>query len=113
MRQRYLFCTATRYAISFAGDPAKRNIRESQIAPAFNIGLSDEWFVTLYPSYDIRIDYGDPVSGQTGKLFLPADFAAGRNVTDNLVIKLELSVPIIKDCPVYNFKTEFRIVIKY
>jgi hypothetical protein len=48
--------------------------------------LPDKWFVTLYPSYDIRFNYGDPVSGQRGKLFLPADFAIGRNVTDNAVM---------------------------
>jgi len=43
--------------------------RES-IRPTLNSGLVDSWFVTLYPSYDIRINYGDPVSGQTRRLFL-------------------------------------------
>src|SRR6516165_1295387 len=69
------FVPAIRYAVSFAGRASKRDISEPQIAPTFNIGLPDKWFVTLYPSYDIRINYGEPVSGQTGKLFLPADFA--------------------------------------
>lgn len=107
------FVPAMRYAMSFAGSPATRNISEPQIAPTFNIGLPDKWFVTLYPSNDIRINYGDPVSGQTGRLFLPADFAVGRSLTDNLVMSLEIGVPIIKDYPVYDFKTELRIVIKY
>ena len=44
---------------------------------------------------------------------MPFDDAIGRDVTDNLVISLEISVPIIKDYPVYNFKTEARIVAKY
>jgi len=110
---RTYFIPAMRYAISFAGNPSKRNISQPQIAPTFNIGLPDKWFVTLYPSNDIRINYGDPVSGQTGRLFLPADFAIGKNVTDELVISLEIGVPIVRDYPVYDFKTELRIVVKY
>lgn len=76
------FVPAMRYAMSFAGDPSRRNISQPQITPTLNIGLLDRWFVTLYPSYHIRINYGDPVSGQTGRLFLPADVAVGRKVSD-------------------------------
>jgi hypothetical protein len=68
--------------------------------------------LTFYPSNDIRINYGDPIPGQTGRLFLPADFAIGRNLNDNVLLSLEIGVPIIKDYPVYDFKTEFRVVIK-
>ncbi len=102
-----------RYAISFAGDASRRNISEPQIAPTLNIGLPDHWFVTFYPSNDVRINFGDPVSGQTGRLFLPFDVLVGRKVTDNLVISLEASVPIVNDYPVYNFKTELRIVMQF
>ena len=69
--------------------------------------------MTFYPSYDIRINYGDPVSGQTGRLFLPFDVAIGRKVTDNLTMSIEVSVPMIKDYPVYDFKTQVRIVAKH
>jgi len=106
------FVPAIRYAVSFAGDPAKRNISEPQIAPTFNLDLPGPWYLTFYPSYDIRINYGDPVSGQTGRLFLPADVAVGYALTDKVSMSLEVSVPIIKDYPVYDFKTEFRVVIK-
>ena len=99
------FVPVVRYAISFAGDPSRRNISEPQIAPTFNIGLPDHWFVTFYPSYDIRINFGDPISAQTGRLFLPFDVAIGRKITDSLTISLEASVPIVNDYPVYNFKT--------
>ena len=106
------FVPVVRYAMSFAGDPSRRNISEPQIAPTLNISLPDRWFLTLYPSNDIRINCGDPVSGQTGRLFLPADFAIGLNLTDKVLLSLEIGVPIIKDYPVYDFKTEFRVVIK-
>ena len=107
------FVPFVRYAISFNGNPAKRTISEPQIAPTLNISLPERWFLTLYPSNDIRINYGDPISGQTGRLFLPADFAIGRNLNDKVLLSLEIGVPIIKDYPVYDFKTELRMVIKY
>ncbi len=106
------FVPKIRYAVSFAGDPTKRNISEPQIAPTFNVDLPGPWYLTFYPSYDIRINYGDPVSGQTGRLFLPADVAFGYALNDKIALSLEVSVPIIKDYPVYDFKTEFRVVIK-
>src|SRR5262249_11169342 len=60
---------------SFAGDPTKKNISNLQLWPMLNINLPDHWFFTLYPSADIRVNYGDPVTGQTGRLFLPFDFS--------------------------------------
>ena len=107
------FVPVVRYATSFAGDPSRRNISEPQIAPTFNVGLPDRWFVTFYPSNDIRINFGDPISGQTGRLFLPLDLAVGRNITDSLTISLEVSAPIVNDYPVYNFKTELRMIMRF
>jgi hypothetical protein len=102
------FVPVIRYAISFAGDPMRRTISEPQIAPTLNIGLPDRWFVTFYPSNDIRLNYGTPISGQTGRLFLPLDAAVGKKFTNNLTVSLEGSVPIIKEYPVYDFKTELK-----
>jgi hypothetical protein len=33
----------------------------------------------------------------------------GRKLTKNLVLSLEVAVPIINDYPVYDFKTEVRL----
>jgi hypothetical protein len=57
-----------RYAVSIAGTSSTRDISELQIAPTLNVDFPERWFLTLYPSYDIRINYGDPISGQTGPL---------------------------------------------
>jgi hypothetical protein len=103
---------AMRYAVSVAGTHSTRDISELQMAPTFNLDLPGPWFLTLYPSYDIRINEGVPVSGQTGRLFLPADAAVGYRLSDRLSISLEGSVPIVKDYPVYDFKLELRIVFK-
>ena len=102
-----------RYDISFAGDPSKKNISNLQFAPTVKFGLPDHWFLTFYPSADIRVNYGDPVTGQTGRLFLPFDVQIGRKLTKDLVLSLEVGVPIIKDYPVYNFKTEVRLNILF
>jgi hypothetical protein len=107
------FVPSMRYALSFAGDPSRRSISEPQIAPTLNIGLPNRWFVTFFPSNDIRINYGDPIAGQTGRLFLPFDAAVGRKVADKLTVSLEVSVPIVKDYPVYNFKSELRLSVQF
>jgi len=98
-----------RYDVSFAGDPSKKNISNLQFAPTVNFGLPDHWFVSLYPSADIRVNYGDPVTGQTGRLFLPFDVEIGRKLTKDMVLSLEVGVPIVKDYPVYDFKTIVRL----
>jgi hypothetical protein len=95
--------------MSFAGDPEARRISEPQIAPTLNIDLPGPWFFTFYPSNDIRINFGQPKSGQTGRLFLPFDALIGAKLTNTLQISLEGAVPIVKEYPVYNFKTELRI----
>ncbi|MGB9118809.1 transporter [Bradyrhizobium sp.] len=102
-----------RYDTSFAGDPTRKNISNLQFAPAFNLGLPNRWFITLYPSADIRINLGDPIIGQTGRLFLPFDAKIGRDLSDNASLSFELGVPIIKDYPVYNIKTQVRLNMAY
>ncbi len=107
------FIALARYDVSFAGDPTKRNISNLQLAPEFNIALPNHWFFTFYPNPDIRINYGDAITGQTGRLFLPLDVMLGRNLTKDIIASIEVSVPIIKDYPVYNFKTEARFNLKF
>jgi hypothetical protein len=107
------FEPVVRWDVSFAGDPTRRNISNLQFAPTFNVGLPDRWYVTFYPSTDIRINFGDPVTGQTGRLFLPFDIRIGRKLSDNAALSFEVGVPIIKDYPVYNVKTEIRLNITY
>jgi hypothetical protein len=102
-----------RYDASFAGDPTKKTISNLQFAPTFNLGLPDQWFITFFPSADIRINLGDPITGQTGRLFLPFDARIGRKLSDNAALSFELGVPIIKDYPVYNIKTQVRLNITY
>jgi hypothetical protein len=83
-----------------------------KIAPTLNINLPQHWFVTFYPNPDIRINYGDPITGQTGRLFLPMDFMIGRDLTKTITMSLEIGVPLIRDYPVYDFKAVTRLNMK-
>ena len=59
------------------------------------------------------INYGAPIAGQTGRLFLPFDALIGAKLTNKLQISLEGSVPIVKDYPVYIFKVEARLRVLF
>ena len=102
-----------RYDVSFAGDPSKRNISNLQLAPTLNVDLPKRWFVTFYPNPDIRLNFGDPITGQTGRLFLPFDFMVGRTVMKDVTVSLEIGVPMIRDYPVYDFKAVTRLNVKF
>jgi hypothetical protein len=102
-----------RYDVSVAGDPTKKNISNLQFAPTLNIGLPDRWFVTFYPSTDIRVNYGDPITGQTGRWFVPFDIRVGKKLSETIALSLELGVPIVKDYPVYDFKAQARLNVTW
>jgi hypothetical protein len=102
-----------RYDVSVAGDPTKKNISNLQFGPAFSIGLPERWYVTFYPSEDIRINFGDPITGQTGRLFLPFDVRLGKKFSDNVALSLEIGIPIIRDYPVYDFKAQLRFDVTF
>ena len=45
----------------------------------------------------------------TGRLFLPLNFMVGWKPTEHTVISAEFGIPIIRDFPVYTFKTQLRV----
>jgi Putative MetA-pathway of phenol degradation len=102
-----------RYDVSFAGDPASRSINNLQFAPMVNFSLPERFFFTLYPSPDVRWNFGPPITGQTGRLFLPFDARIGRKFSKFLTVSLEVGVPIIKQYPVYDFTTQLRVDLKF
>jgi hypothetical protein len=102
-----------RYDVSVAGDPTKRNISNLQLAPTLNIGLPDRWYVSFYTSPDIRVNFGDPVTGQTGRWFIPFDIRVGKKLSETIALSVEVGVPILKDYPVYDFKTQVRLNVTW
>jgi hypothetical protein len=103
-----------RYDVSFASAvQSARNVSNLQFAPTLNLALPERWFVTFYPDPEIRYNFGDPLTGQTGRLFLPVDLMVGRDITKTFTVSLEMSVPVIKDYPVYDFRTVARVNITF
>jgi len=107
------FVPQVRYDVSFAGDPSRSRIKSLQFQPTLNIGIQNDWFLTLYPNADIRLNYGDPITGQKGRLFLPVDALIGHSVSPRTVISLEVGAPIVRDYPVYNFKTQVSLKVQF
>jgi hypothetical protein len=103
------FAPQVRYGIDFAGNDDGKMLRQLRIAPTLNINLPHRLLFTLYPSPDIRWNYGTPVRNQTGRLFLPLNFMAGWKPTEHTVISAEFGIPIIRDFPVYTFKVQLRV----
>ena len=103
------FAPQVRYGFDYGGNDEGPLLRQLRLMPTLNINLPHELFLTFYPSPDIRWNYGTPVPGQTGRLFLPLNFMIGWKPTEHTVISAEFGVPIIKEFPAYTFKTQVRI----
>jgi hypothetical protein len=95
------------YAFDVGGDPERGHVSELQLQPTLDWELSHGVFLNLFPSSDIRINLGAPHG--RGRLFFPFDVLAGIMVTPRLLTSLEVSVPIVKDYPVYDFKLEATV----
>lgn len=88
---------------------AHTNINELQFAPVINIPVTETWFVDLFPSTDIRYNLGEKREGDSGRWFVPFNFLVGTLLDKTTVASIEVSIPIIKDYDLYDFKTEFRL----
>jgi hypothetical protein len=58
------FAPQVRYGIDFSGNDNGSMLRQLRIAPTLNINLPHNLFFTLYPSPDIRLNYGTPVGAK-------------------------------------------------
>lgn len=103
------FAGLVRYDVSYAGEEDRRSISELQLAPILYIQLPDLWFVNLYPSSDIRYNFGSKRPGDSGRWFFPFNFMVGKMLTRSIVASVEIGVPIVDDYEVYDFKLEARI----
>jgi hypothetical protein len=98
------FAFGARYDWDFAGDDGRSHTSQLQFSPTLNIALPDRWFLTLFPSTDIRVDLEDG-----GKWFVPANFMIGKMLNKSTVASVEVGIPIIDDFDLYDFKVEARV----
>jgi len=103
------FLPEFRYSFTFAQSFASTPTSNLQFSPELRIALPDKWFFVLFPSTDIRYNFGAKVKTQTGRLFLPLDAQIGRAIGDRFITSLEVSAPIVDNYPVYRLKIELRL----
>jgi hypothetical protein len=98
------FQFTARYDSDIGGDDDRSHVSRLRFSPTLNVSLPDRWYVSLFPSQDFAVDFlkGD-------RWFVPADFLIGRNLTERIVASLEVSVPVIKEFTLYNFKLQARL----
>ncbi len=103
-----------RYAVDYAGSPKRNSISTLEMAPMFNWILPRDWFVTLYPSPDIQVNFQD-----RGAVFLPFDFMVGKTIPEKAVFSVECGAPMYHSGDLaqfyttYEFKVEVRIGFFY
>jgi hypothetical protein len=93
-----------RYDFDMGGYVGRSHVSRFRFSPTFSVALPDSWFFTLYPSQDIVVNM---LGGS--KWFVPADFSIGRNLSKRSVVSLEVSVPIVKEFILYEFKLQARV----
>ncbi|MEP6671189.1 MAG: hypothetical protein ABJF10_18655 [Chthoniobacter sp.] len=98
------FQPVVRYDFDAGGYGGRNHVSQLQFSPTLNIQLPDRWFLTLFPSQDIVVNN---IGGH--KWFLPADFLIGRNLDQRTVASVEVSIPIVKQFTLYDFKLEARV----
>jgi hypothetical protein len=93
--------------ILYAFDVGEPDSGELQLQPTLNVELPHGLFLNLFPNPDIRINLGEPKG--SGRLFFPFDALVGIMVTPALATSLEVSLPIVKAYPVYDFKLQAKV----
>jgi hypothetical protein len=102
------FQPVVRYQFDVGGDSSRRHFSDVQLAPTVNMALDRDWYVTLFPSTDIRYNFIQR------EWFVPFNVEVGRQWSRNIVTSLELGVPVYREeNPVYLFKLEGRLTVLF
>jgi hypothetical protein len=106
-RDTYLQFVA-RYAFDFAGDDSRNHTSQLQMSPSFNVGLPEQWYVTLFPSTDVRYDFINR------EWFVPFNLEVGKVWGKSFLTGLEIGVPFFETAhPVYKYKIEAHIGFRF
>jgi hypothetical protein len=103
-----------RYAVDYAGSSKRSSISTLEMAPMFNWMLPRDWFITVFPSPDLQINFQ-----KNGAVFLPFDVMLGKTLPKRAVFSVEAGFPMYHHGNVadfytsYDFKVEARIGFFY
>jgi hypothetical protein len=84
-----------RYQNSIASrnhNKARPALNQLNVQPKLNVSLPSAWFVTLFASKNIEINFADG-----GKVFVPLDLMVGRKFGDKLIASVEYSRGLLHD----------------
>jgi hypothetical protein len=90
------------------GQPGRSHISRIRWSPTVNINLPQKWYVTLFPSQDIAVNFMDG-----GKWFFPLDFLVGKRLSSRTLVSLEASIPLVKEYNLYEFKLVARLAFTF
>jgi hypothetical protein len=93
-----------RYDCDIGGQSGRSHISRLRWSPTFNVNLPQKWFVTVFPSQDIAMNFMD-----RGKWFFPFDFLVGKRLSRSTLVSLEAGVPLVKQFNLYEFKLQARL----
>ena len=93
-----------RYDSDIGGQSGRSHISRLRWSPTFNVNLPQKWFVTVFPSQDIAMNFMD-----RGKWFFPFDFLVGKRLSRSTLVSLEAGVPLVKQFNLYEFKLQARL----
>jgi len=97
-----------RYAFDFEGDSNHNHTSELQVPPSLNISLPDDWYITFFPSTDIRYKF------IRLEWFVPFNFEVRKQWNKVLMTGIEIGVPFFETPnPVYRFKIEAHIGLRF
>ena len=102
------FQPVVRYDFDVGGDDGRKHVSRLHFGPTLNFQFPERWFLTLFPSQDIVLNN---IGGH--KWFIPADFLIGRNLDERTVASVEVSIPVVKQFTLYDFKLEARLSFSF
>ena len=92
-----------RYAVDYAGSSKRSSISTLEMAPMLNWVFPRQWFMTLYPSSDIQINFQDH-----GAVFLPFDIMVGKTIPNKAVFSVEIGFPMYHSGELSQFNTSYE-----
>jgi hypothetical protein len=103
------FLFEARYQNSIASrdeNKGRPDINQLSIQPKLNVNLPSKWFVTLFASESIQVNFADG-----DKLFVPFDLMVGKKLGEKLVLSVEYSRALFHDrgFEPYEWQLEGRI----
>jgi hypothetical protein len=96
----YVSLTVRQFS-SVAGDPSRRNVRNTSILPALNLSLPKQWYVLFNPNIQYNLN--------SEKWFVPLNATVGKKFGAKWMLSFEYNYGLVMNDPRYKQYVDFRI----